>query len=505
MLLTKKQEIMKKSLTIIVFTILLTAGSFAQNVDDALRYSQLFYNGTARFTSMGGAFTALGGDISSLSQNPAGIGVFRSSEITLSPQMYHINTIAGLNGKRSDDYIYNFNLAQGGIVINFLNNIGETGLLNLNFGYSFNKTNNYNQSIIIQGTSTKSSLTDYFADISSGWFKDELQTNVPDAYLAWNTWLIDTLSGSNVNYGTVYSNYGDTPPSIYGQNVKRYIENTGYTGEHSLSFGGNYSNKIIFGATLGITRLSYSSHYEHIEKTDALLASKFTNFNYTFHYSNSGMGYGLKMGAIIKPIDVLRIGIAFHSPTLFRINEYVYDNMTSNFSDGGKYESINEPVRFNYALTTPFRALAGAALQIKKIGLVSMDYEFIDYSSARFSETGDGYNYSEKNRSIRDNLRSVSNLRLGGELRLNKIYLRGGYGYYGRPFGHGDLNSELSYSTLSGGAGFREQNVFVDFGFTSLINPHKYVVYDSSAETLVSDMDITRKMFTVTFGYKFVY
>ena len=73
-------------------------GVIAQNVDDALRYSQIFYGGTARFMSMGGAFTALGGDISSLSQNPAGLGVFRSSELTITPQLFNIKTTAGFNG-----------------------------------------------------------------------------------------------------------------------------------------------------------------------------------------------------------------------------------------------------------------------------------------------------------------------------------------------------------------------------------------------------------------------
>ena len=76
-------------------------GVIAQNVDDALRYSQIFYGGTARFMSMGGAFTALGGDISSLSQNPAGLGVFRSSELTITPQLFHIKTNAGFNGTSS--------------------------------------------------------------------------------------------------------------------------------------------------------------------------------------------------------------------------------------------------------------------------------------------------------------------------------------------------------------------------------------------------------------------
>jgi hypothetical protein len=78
---------MKRISFVILILLCASAGIFAQNVDDALRYSQIFYGGTTRFTSMGGAFTAVGGDISSLSQNPAGLGVFRSSEFTITPQL----------------------------------------------------------------------------------------------------------------------------------------------------------------------------------------------------------------------------------------------------------------------------------------------------------------------------------------------------------------------------------------------------------------------------------
>src|SRR5512137_1242887 len=108
---------MKKIVSLSAIIFLTISGLFAQNVDDALRYSQIFYTGTARFMSMGGAFTALGGDLSTLSQNPAGIGVFRSSEISLSPQLFYNNTSASFNGI-SKDYLYNFNLGQAGIVSN---------------------------------------------------------------------------------------------------------------------------------------------------------------------------------------------------------------------------------------------------------------------------------------------------------------------------------------------------------------------------------------------------
>ncbi len=480
-------------------------GVFAQNVDDALRYSQVFYGGTARFMSMGGAFTALGGDLSSLSQNPAGIGVYRSSELTITPQLFHINTTAGFNGKTSD-FLYNFNLNQGGIVCNLISNENQTGLVALNIGYSFNKTNNLNQSIRIQGVNRSSSMADYWAGISKGYNKNELLDNVPDAALAYDSYVIDTLSGSNTRYGTVYSNYGDNPPSVYGQNVRRLVSNEGYTGEHAFSIGGNYSNKIFFGATLGISTLKYTSHFEHLESTDVALPSQFKNFNYTDHYENSGTGYSLKVGAIIKPIDAIRIGIAFHSPTFYKIREYFYESMTSNFTDGSKYDYINDPLKYRYDLITPFRVLAGVGIQIKKIAILSADYEFVDYSAAKFSDRGvDSYDYTEKNQNIKNSLKSASNIRLGAELRLNKLYLRTGYGYYGQAFQPGEDNADLDYSSLSFGVGFREQNVSIDFGYTSYKYSQLYVMYpvDSNVAPATADLNTLKNMFTVTVGYRF--
>jgi len=473
----------------------------AQNVDDALRYSQSFYGGTARFMSMGGAFTALGGDISSLSQNPAGLGVFRSSELTITPQLFQTKTTAGFNGNYSDK-LYNFNLNQAGIVSNLISNNNETGLITLNIGYSFNKTNNLNQTILIRGVSNSSSMADYWAAQANGSTKPNLSDN---AWMANHTWLIDTLSGSGTSYGTVFSNYGDNPPSVYGQTVQRIITNEGYTGEHAISVGGNYSNKIFFGATFGISTLRYTSHYEHLESTNQALPSQFQNFTYTDHFEEKGTGYSLKLGVIIKPIEALRIGLAFHSPTWYRINDYAYSDLTSNFTDGGHYEASIDPLRFNYALATPFRVLSGVAVQIQKFALLSADYEFVDYSTAKFSETGDGYDYSVKNMAIRNSLKSASNVRLGAEFRLNKLYLRTGYGYYGKAFKSGEDNSNLDYSSISLGAGFREQNISIDFAYTNFRYSQTYFLYpvDMGIDPAAANLNTIRNMFTLTLGYKF--
>jgi len=492
-----------KKIAIIITTLILTSTVIvAQNVDDALRYSQIFYTGTARFMSMGGAFTALGGDMSSLSQNPAGLGVFRSSEISLSPQLFHNKTTANFNGINKD-YLYNFNVGQAGVVSNIISGGGTTGLISLNVGYSFNKTNNLNSSIRIEGRQTTSSMADYWADASYGTYYTDL---AGAAGIAYDAWIIDTITGTGAKtYGTVFSNYGDNPSSDYGQNLRRLITNEGYTGEHAISIAGNYSNKIFFGATFGISRLKYSGHYEHLEKADYYLDSEFSDFTYTEHFENTGTGLSFKIGTIVKPNENLRIGLAFHSPTIYKIDEYFYDNISANYTDDSHYEFDNDPMRYNYALTTPFRALAGIAYQFNKIGLLSFDYEFIDYSTARFSETGDNYDYSEKNLEIKNTLKTAHNIRVGGELRMNKLYLRGGYGYYGKVFETGEDNDDMYHRSVSFGAGFREQNLNIDFGFTNLRNTQNYILYNTYSESAIAGLTSNRNIFTVTLGYKFGY
>jgi long-subunit fatty acid transport protein len=492
-----------KKITIVLASIFLTfSGILAQNVDDALRYSQIFYNGTARFMSMGGAFTAVGGDLSTLTQNPAGLGVFRSSEISITPQLFHSKTTAGFNGSTTD-YLYNFNLGQAGIVSKLISSNKETGLVSLNFGYSFNKTNNLNSTVRIQGINNTSSMADYWADISEGTNYNDLSGA---AGLAYDAWIIDTITGTNsTSYGTAFNNYGDNIGSVYGQNMRRIITNQGYTGEHAFSIGGNISNKIFFGATLGINRLKYTGHYEHLEKADYVMDAGLKDFTYTEHFENTGTGVSFKIGAIIKPIESIRIGLAFHSPTRYKIDEYFYDNISSNFDGNDSYEFENDPNRYNYALTTPFRAIGGFAVQIRKVAILSADYEYIDYSTAKFSETGDDYDYSEKNLEIKNTLQRTGNLRFGGEFRLNKLYFRGGYGYYGKVFRPGELNEDMHHSSISCGLGFREQNFNVDLGYVNMSNSQDYILYNTFSENVSSSLNTTKNIFMVTLGYKFGY
>lgn len=499
---------MKKTVLIILFGFTVFLGVNSQNVDDALRYSQLFYSGTARFNSMGGAFTALGGDLSSLSLNPAGIGVFRSFEITVTPQLVYNKITSRFNNTGSSDLRYNFNLGQIGVVGNIISNTNSTGLINLNVGYSFIRTNNFNQNITISGISDNSSMADYWVNQSNqanngnGTYYKNLDGG---AGIAFDTWVMDTITGTGGKYyGSIFSNYGENTNSTYGQLIRRVIDNEGFSGEHALSIGGNFSNKIYFGATIGISGLHYTGHYQHIEDDINNVVPDFQNFSYTDHFEASGTGYGLKLGAIIKPVEFLRIGLAFHTPVVYRVHEYFYDDITSAFDNGDKFHSNNEPLRYNYTLTTPLRVLAGVAFQVQKFAILSADYEFVDYRMAKFSNASDDYNYDIENQSIKDILKTASNIRLGAEFRVNNtIYLRGGYGYWGKAFASGELNDNLSYNSISFGIGFRQQNFLLDLAFTSMSDSQQYLMYYDPGFLKAASINTTKSIFTATLGYKF--
>jgi len=85
------------------------------------------------------------------------------------------------------------------------------------------------------------------------------------------------------------------------------------------------------------------------------------------------------------------------------------------------------------------------------------------------------------------------------------MYFRGGYGYYGKVFRSGELNDDKFHRSISLGAGFREQNLNIDFGFTNLRNDQDYILYNAPAETAVAGLVNSRNIFAVTLGYKFGY
>ena len=142
---------------------------FGDGVVDALEYAQRGRRGTGSDMGMGGGFGAVGGDITTLSQNPAGIGVYRNSDIAatidLSNQVSSVNTA----GNRMSDSKFNVSCNNFGFV--WTVRFNQEALKNLNFGFAYNKQKSFDRSYKAgySGITGASSLSGYISHLSEGY------------------------------------------------------------------------------------------------------------------------------------------------------------------------------------------------------------------------------------------------------------------------------------------------------------------------------------------------
>ena len=486
---------MKKIIITIVLAIASFLTIFAQNEIDALRYSQIYYGGTARSTAMGGAFGALGADFSTLSQNPAGIGLYKISEFTFTPSFYIGKTESKfMDSPVRDDYKYNINLGNIGFVYTFFkrgNYVEEPGFKSAQFGFGINRLNNFNNRMVMEGFNPTSSMLNQYVNNANGNSANNL--NAFDTQLAYDTWLInnpDTLNSTK--YISVVNG---------GVTQRKTVSSSGSMNEVVMSLGGNYSDKLYIGATLGFPFIRYyeQSTYKEINSKDSI--SSFNSFTVSDDLKTTGAGINIKFGMIYRPIDMIRIGLAFHSPTYYYSMQDEYSRRIQSVFDTISYNRESPKGSFDYELTTPLRVIGSLAFVIGEYGLVSADYEFIDYSEPRLrAENTDFY---DQNDAIQTKYTTTSNIRVGTEWRLNSLAFRAGYAIYGSPFKSGVNDGKRT--TLSFGLGFREKQFFIDFAYAYTKQSEDYYFYDPSVVPALSPVknDLKGSNIMMTIGFKY--
>lgn len=464
--------------------------SIAQNETDALRYSQLTFGGTARFNAMGGAFGALGADISGLSYNPAGIAMYKRTEFTFTPSIYNMSTKSTYNGSAASDSRLNFNFGNIGLVASYTRpESDEPGWVNTNFAFGYNRTNNFHNNISITGANAKSSLLDTYLASAEGLDPDDL-----DPFgdrLAFDTYLIDSVPN---NPGMYYS-----AVPFAGTQQSKTIETSGSMGETFISFGGNYSNKLYIGATFGFDNVRYSEQSTYEERDHMDTIPGFTHFAFNQDITTRGTGFNFKFGMIFRPSDWMRIGGAVHTPTFFNLHDEYNYSMNSEYDNGNTYEAQSPSGSFDYQITTPMRAIGSIAFIIAKKGLLSADYEYVDYSAASLHSSPNVF--FDANNSVAQNYTAAGNIRVGTEWRLDPFSFRAGYALYGSPYKAG-LNNDVSRTSYTAGIGIRENGYFIDFAYVLTQYSEQYYLYDKSLTNAATN-DLTASSFLITLGFKY--
>jgi long-subunit fatty acid transport protein len=496
-----KDNAMKKAILFPLLIALLTPTLFAQTLEDAIRYSNLEVGGTARTVGIGGGIGALGADFSVLSTNPAGLGAFRRSEFVFSPTFERSTVDATLTNEpqntSSDRQKNNFNFNSLGMV--FATQPLDSRWTVSAFGLGLNRMANFHRRSFFEGDSP-GSITDRWLEQAQGRTTGDLSDF--EAGLAYDAEAIFPVGGLENAYSSDF---------YEGERVHKtqLIESKGSYNEFVFSFAGNYEDRLMIGATIGVpfVRLEETKTYREADLVDTIPV--FNNLTYVERLNTTGAGFNLKLGVIYRFSQAFRVGFAAHTPTSLRLEDTFSTSLNYFYTLDGftpKGELFSPDGNFQYRLRTPWRLIGSTGFIVKKAGFLSAEIEYLKYTSAKFNFTNatssDDLDYEQElNNRIDDELASALNIRLGGEFALMDFRFRGGYALYAAPF---EAGADDPTGALSVGAGYRGENVYVDMAYRRSMGERNYEPYavDASPQPVVETEEL-RNRFMLTFGFKF--
>lgn len=447
---------------------------WAQGISQALRYSMTETNGTARFRAMGGAFGALGGDLSALNSNPAGSAVFATNQFSSSLSNLHTKNQSNYFGTMTTENNISFDLNQAGAAFVFKATDPKAKWKKMTFCINYDNDNNFDNSTYAVGTNNQNSIANYFlyyanpnanqggiylSTLLNNYYED---LNYPDeqAYLGYFANVI-TNDPSNPNNDTYIPNF--SPAASYYQ--ENYVLTNGYNGKLTFNGGFQYQDDWYFGVNLNTHFTDYTKTAIFYEENaaDPTLVKKIQFENNLHTYGN---GFSFQLGAIHKFNSSFRMGLSYKSPTWLTLNDEVNQRLFSkNFNPNYNPNNASTTSRVvmvysPYQLRTPHEFTSSFAYIFGKKGIVSLDYIVKDYSNCSYQPQQD---FSVANEAIKNTLGAAAEVRIGGEYRIKQWSLRAGYRNEQSPYQNkytiGGLNA---YST---GFGFNFGGARLDVAY----------------------------------------
>ena len=486
---------MKKVLSI--WLLFVSALLHGQSEVEALRYSYQLPLGSARSMSMGGAFGALGGDLSTLSQNPAGIGIFRRNELSIS---------FGVNGHTSETSFggspavsasqARFNVPQIGLLGTTETNHPRWNRVNYAIGY--HRYTDYNQVFDSRGSQTNNSLLELFAQQANGNNFEDIYDAFPfGASLAWDAFLINPLDTNSVDQYTSVNPFGQFQAT-------KLIERNGHMGETVASVGGSYDDRLYVGFTLGFPNIRFNEIATYTE-SDVDPEHELQSFRYREELNTNGRGVNFKAGVIYKVTELFRIGAAFHSPSWLTINDTYETTMVGSFRDGDVRSSESPINTFEYRIKTPSRMQTNAAFILGKRGLISADYEFVNYSSIRMRDGYQpiaAYGFDAENEAISNIYRGTHNVKIGTEIRFKPWAVRAGVAYFQSPIEPALLETDQDRILYSVGIGYRKASGYIDLGYQLSFWQEEFYHYEPRV-VAASTVDNRNGQVVLSIGFRY--
>lgn len=527
---------MKKILLLQIVIFSSTIILFAQNQIDAIRYSEQFYQASAKSIAMGNSLSAVGADMSVLATNPAGMAVYKKSHFEITPAFVMSNTDGTYNnGLTRNEQSYGFKVTNFGWV--GVIRMEDSDWKQISFGISYNRLNDFTQEVVVNGTNSAGSILDYFVYNANSPHNDvygDRYSSYREA-LAWDTYLLE--QDENGEYYNFVVDEG-----AYGEYQRKQIIRSGGAGEWDFSIAANFNDVFYMGGTFGLRSIDFEQNTTYTENDftavfrpsvddpNEMLQVNPEELVFKENLKTKGGGFNFKFGMLFQPVKFMRFGAAIHSASFLNFadtyNTSIYARYPTSDSNGDyDYYFDSEPGNFDWKLTSPFRANAGLTFIFEsyKVGefytapaILSFEYEYVDYSNMNLKEYYSGdYTFDNENEIIKNQFGESHNLRAGLELNFGIFKIRGGYALYSSSYtGATDLLDNARF-VYSGGIGFGSKNAYVDLAYSYSQNPETIYLYDATtnypnnpigsqyASEPTADLIRNSHFATATFGFRF--
>ena len=480
---------------------------YSQTYEDVLRYNSYNYEGTSRFNSMGGAFGALGGDLSAISINPAGSSIFLESEfgVTLNYKNNEIRNNFNNNQSISKEDLVSFN--QVGLVLVYENRKSK-----FSFGYNMNRFNDFNDSFMFSGKNNNG-IDKYFLYYADGLSSSDLSVFDGESIQSVYKFLGDSYGYGDqqafLGYQSYLINEVDELPN-------NYISNTLYTSlnqllsidrkgdhlVHSLNFSTFYNDYLYLGLNFNFHSITFEE-YKFFKESNYSNNSPIKRVQFEENLFALGEGFSIQFGSLLK-FNNLRIGLSYTSPSFLKFDEETSQYIESDILEDDNLKTISvDPNTINlfeeYRLTLPSKSMFSLAYIFGSKGLISFDYELTKYNNSKFDDNNGRDSYLKSmNTKIKNNFKGLSkSIRIGGEYRIKNYTLRSGYLLYEGP----DSFIDNEISGLSVGLGINYGYFNIDLSLAKSNNFYDNRLYNRGLTSSYSiDKDIIT--FSTTFTMK---
>ena len=498
----------------------------AQNAYDVSTVLGTELNGTARFVGMGGAMGALGGDISVIGTNPAGIGIFRSNDLSVSFGFNNTATESNFRGTPMKEDNTRASLDQLGFVYSM--KIGNTTSLRyVNFGFNYRKSKNFNRFFAAGGQLDNLSQSWQLAQElgnagvnSASDFSALLNTDNP--YLTyWNKYPVLSVLGATTGVVDWPMN-ADRLWGWDGYSNHYYSEEKGGIHDFDFNIAFNLEDRFYLGATIGVHDVQYDRYSSYTEDLNDDFGEENGGYTLENYYNLEGTGLDLKLGAIVRPFEdsPFRVGLAVHTPTWYELTEDCNASLSSHIwaYDSPDSQNLSEylvygNLKYTYQLVTPWKFNLSAGTTLGGLVALGAEYEYADYSSAKLMDM-DGYDLGGQV-SVDEFLQGVHTFRVGMEARLvPQFSLRAGYNHSSNVFSDDaysalslyrtstDFNNVKARDTFTFGLGYRGDMVYADLAYKYDLYKSDFYAFDD-IDLPATTVDNERNQLLFTLGVRF--